>query len=112
GPGSGFSLSISGFSVSMEDKGIDGMGLEGKHLVVSCDISFNNTTRSSLALVDCGATGYSFVDKDFVRQHQIPTFPLKSPRELEVIDGRPAIDGAITELAKVTLNVGGHQENV
>jgi hypothetical protein len=50
-------------------------------------------------LIDCGATGIAFIDKDYVRHHQLEERNLKKSRELEVIDGRPIESGTITMMA-------------
>ena len=76
--------------------------LDGKHIVVSCSLSFCDIRVHTHALIDCPATGYSFIDEDFARQHRITKFQLKKPRIVEVIDGRPMFSGDITHLAKAT----------
>jgi hypothetical protein len=86
--------------------------MEGKHLVVLCNLSFGNQTIATHALIDCGATGVAFVDEDFTRHHQIPLTALKNPRSLEVIDGRPISSGDITHVANVNLSVLKHQESL
>jgi len=82
--------------------------MEGKHLVILCNVSFGDKTIASHALIDCGATGVAFVDEDFVRHHQLPLTPLKYPRALEVIDGRPISFGDITHTANATLSIHEH----
>src|SRR5690606_40916917 len=71
--------------------------LDGLHMVVRCEISHDNKSVSAHALIDCGATGFAFVDKDFASQHNLPLFPLREPRALEVIDGRPISSGESEE---------------
>ena len=53
--------------------------MEGKHLVILCNVSFGDTNIASHALIDCGATGVAFVDEDFARHYQLPLAPLKYP---------------------------------
>jgi hypothetical protein len=86
--------------------------MEGKHLVISCNIAFGDKTVASHALIDCGATGVAFVDEDFARHHQLPLTPLKHPRALEVIDGRPISSGDITHTVDVTLSILDHHERI
>ena len=86
--------------------------MEGKHLVVLCNISFGNKTVATHALIDCGATGIAFVDEDFARHHQLPLTPLQHPRSLEVIDGRPISSGDITHVANTHLAILEHQETL
>ena len=101
---------LSGFSLS--NSAIENLGLEGQHLVVTCEIAIGAAPISTVALVDCGATGYSFVDESFARHHNLPLFRLSDPRPLEVIDGRPIDSGPITHLAKFDLDIHGHRESL
>jgi len=84
--------------------------MEGRHLVVLCNLSFGNETIATHALIDCGATGITFVDEDFARHHKIPLTPLQYPRSLEVIDGCPISSGDITHIANTHLSILKHQE--
>jgi len=86
--------------------------MEGKHLVVLCNISFGNRTVATHTLIDCGATGIAFVDEDFARHHQLTLTPLQYPRSLEVIDGRPISSGNITHVANTHLAILEHQETL
>ena len=43
--------------------------LDGKHIVISCSLSFGDIRIQTHALIDCGATGYTFEDEEFARQH-------------------------------------------
>jgi len=86
--------------------------MEGKHLVVLCNISFGNRTVANHALIDCGATEIAFVDEDFARHHQLPLTPLRYPRSLEVIDGCLISSGDITHFASTHLSILEHQESL
>ena len=82
--------------------------LEGNHLIVSCTINRNSPyTIPTHALIDCGATGYAFVDDEFARYHSLPRYQLKTERELEVIDGRPIKSGNITHMTRINLYING-----
>jgi len=86
--------------------------MDGKHLVILCDLSFSDKTVATHALIDCGATGVSFVDENFACHHQLPLTALKYPWAIEVIDGRPISSGDITYTAYVTLSICEHQEQL
>jgi len=86
--------------------------MEGKHLVILCNVSFGDKTIVSHALINCGATGVAFIDEDFARHHQLPLAPLKYPRALEVIDGRPISSRDITNTANATLSIHEHREQI
>jgi predicted aspartyl protease len=57
-------------------------GMDGKHLIVTYALSLNNHKIPTHAIIDCGATGYAFMDKDFAELHQLPLYPLKTPPSL------------------------------
>jgi hypothetical protein len=61
--------------------------MDGRHLVVSYNLSFDNKNIQTYLLIDCGARGYALVDETFVTTNKLPRFPLRTPRGLEVIDG-------------------------
>ncbi|KAH0613409.1 uncharacterized protein H6S33_005295 [Morchella sextelata] len=64
------------------------------------------------ALVDTGATGYGFIDASFAHSCGYSTEQLPTPRQLQVIDGRPIASGAITHSCKLRLEVGAHMEGI
>ena len=86
--------------------------MDGSHLIIKCTFVEPHRRLDSLALVDCGASGFSFIDRDFASQHNLPQYTLKDPRRLEVIDGRPIDTGDITHTVKIDLDINGHQENL
>ena len=86
--------------------------LDGKQNINSCTLSFGDIRIQTRALIDCGATGYAFIDEGFARKYQILRFHLKKSRIVEVIDGRPTASGDITHLAKATLSIQEHHENL
>ena len=95
---------IHGFSV------FDEAALDGAHLVIDCLIADKGKEIETHALIDCGASGFAFIDEKFVSQHNLPRHQLRVPRALEVIDGRPISSGDITEIVKLPLLVNKHQE--
>ena len=52
------------------------------------------------------------MDREFVRQHNLPQFTLREPRRIEVIDGCPIDSGDITHTVKVKLDTNGYQEQL
>ena len=86
--------------------------LDGSHLVISVILDDNETRIPTHALVDCGATGYTFIDEEFVRHHKFPLYKLQNPRVLEVIDGRPIESGTITHMTKLRMIIDKHQEEL
>jgi hypothetical protein len=45
--------------------------MESKHLVVKCSLKIRDAIIDTHALINCGATGIAFVDKDFVYHRQL-----------------------------------------
>ena len=84
--------------------------LDGHHLIVKCTIEDSLRRLKSHSLVDCGASGFAFIDKDYAHHYNLPFHSLKEPRQLKVIDGRPINSGDITHVVKVGLNINGHYE--
>jgi hypothetical protein len=78
-------LSIS--STAIRDTTIEEGSIDGKYLIVTCDLSFNHKKIPTHALIDCRVTGYAFVDQTFTMHHKLPLRPLPTPQVLEVIDG-------------------------
>ena len=86
--------------------------LDGKHIVISCALSFGDIRVQTHALIDCGTTEYAIIDEGFARQYQIPRFQLKKPRIVEVINRRPIASRDITHLAKATLSIQEYHDNL
>ena len=87
--------------------------LDGCHIVVSVKLDDkSNKFFSSYTLVDCNATGYALIDEEFMRDHNLPLYKLKTPHLLEVIDGRPIESGLITYLTWVQMSIDGYQEDI
>ena len=86
--------------------------MDGEHLIVTCTLSNCEEKIRTHALIDTGATGFSFIDENFASHHHLPLLPLKNPRKLEVIDGRPIASGVITHITKVRLNINQHAEEI
>ena len=51
-----------------------------------------------------------FVNRDFVRKHNIETTPLLQLIPVHNVDGTPNENGLVTEEADVLLQIGPHQE--
>ena len=86
--------------------------LDENHIVISTQIQDESSLISTHALVDCGVTGFTFIDEEFAHDHNFPLFKLKKPRCLEVIDGRPIESGLITHMTKLKMTIAGHQERI
>ena len=79
-------------------------------MVVACTLRLSRFRIKTFNLVDCGASGYSFIDENFAQTHQIPLHPLKYPRRLEGFDGQVALSGNITKVAEIIMDLEGHVE--
>ena len=96
----------------MSDVALEGKKLDRQHLVVKCSIQDNDKRINSHALVDCGASGFAFIDEDITHQYHLSLYSLHVFRTFEVIDGRPITSGDITHLTRLTLSIGSHQESL
>jgi hypothetical protein len=74
-------------STAVKDVAIKEGSMDGNHLIMIYTLSLNSKEIPTHALIDCGATGYAFIDQDFANRHQLPLHPQKTPHALEVIDG-------------------------
>jgi len=83
---------------------------EGEHLFVAATLRNGDHSIHTPAMIDTGATGFAFIDENFVRQHKFPRYRLNPPRDLEVIDGRPIESGQITHLTKISCQIQDHTE--
>ena len=84
--------------------------MEGNHLTVTATLRDGETSVQTLSLIDSGATGFAFIDENFARQHNFPLYRLQTPRDLEVIDGRPIESGQITHITKISCQIQDHHE--
>jgi hypothetical protein len=103
------------FSISssaVKDAAIEEGSMDGNHLIVTCTLSLNNKEIPTHALIDCGATGCAFIDQDFANHHQLSPHPLKTPRALEVINGRKISSGDITHIFEAQLSFHEHRERL
>src|SRR5271169_2591351 len=101
---------LSGFSVS--ETILEEGSMDGNHLVITCTLSDNENKIRTHALIDSGATGYSFIDEDFAHHHNLPLYKLSTPHSLEVINGHPISSGTITYITKAHLSIGSHHEKL
>jgi hypothetical protein len=86
--------------------------MEGKHLVITCSLTFHDQVIQTHTLIDCGAMGIAFMDQHFACHHEVPLEKLKDRRQVEVIDGRTIESGDITHLPKVSMDIQDHKERI
>jgi predicted aspartyl protease len=86
--------------------------MDGNHLIVTCTLHDQGNVIKSYALIDCGTTGYAFIDEDFAHHYDLPLHLLKSPRYLTVIDGRPVTSGTITDITRTCHVIRNHPEDI
>jgi hypothetical protein len=78
-------LSIS--STAIRNAAIKEGSMDGKHLVITCNLFINYKKIPTYALIDCRVTGYAFIDHAFAMHYKLPLRCLTTPWVLEVIDG-------------------------
>ena len=82
--------------------------LDENHIVIFTQIQDESSLLYTHALIDCGATGFAFIDEEFARDHNFLLFKLKKPCCLEVIDGRPIKFALIMHMTKLKMTITGH----
>jgi hypothetical protein len=91
---------------------VDQNKMDGDHLIVTCTLHDQANMIKFHALIDCGTTGYAFIDEDYIRHHHLLLQLLKSPRDLTIIDGRPVTLGTITHITHTHSAIWNHQEDI
>ena len=64
------------------------------------------------ALIDSGARGSSFIDKNFVKKERIPSKPLKEPIPVQNVDRTENQAGTIQEHVDVPIEVKGRIKQI
>ena len=82
------------------------------HLVVSCNIDDQENKIRSHSLIDNKASEYAFIDRDFVRCHNLSLYKLKELCALKVIDERPIEFGDITYMIKICMIINKYVEKL
>ena len=75
-------------------------------------ITFGNRKVETLALIDCGAKGASYIDKSFAKQENIPLESLKKTIPILNVDGTNNKGGDIRQYADVHIEVRGRTRHV
>jgi hypothetical protein len=84
--------------------------LDGNYLIVLCILSNHDLRIDTHALIDCGCTGYSFMNDKFTCLHNFPHHQLKTPNTIEVIEGQPISSSNITEYIHIDYTISDHYE--
>ena len=85
--------------------------LDGNHIIIKCSLRKHDPIIEP-ALCDTGTTEYAFMDENFGRQHNLPKYGLRTPKPLDVIDGRPVGSGDVTQMMKVFARIGNLEEEL
>jgi hypothetical protein len=85
------------------------VGPNSLYLRVEVESTDNQRKYGVRALVDSGATSL-FIDREYMRSNQIPTWKLSQVLPIYNVDGSPNQDGAISEVADLLLWYTGHLE--
>jgi len=91
-------------------RGVEECELEVEHLFVAATLRNGDHSIQTPAMIDTGATGFAFIDENFVREHKFPHYRLNPPRDLDVIDERAIESGQITHLTKISGQIQDHTE--
>lgn len=83
--------------------------MDWNYLLISCRLQFKNVSIRTFALLDTGATGFAFADKDFASVHSLPLQLRTDSRGMKGIDGLLINSGAGTHIARHCLYIHGHE---
>ena len=81
-------------------------------LTITAFISISKGPIKVKALVDTGATGYAYIDQDFVQKHNLIKKPLTEPINLRIFNGQIAVENTIQEETKIDLAIEGTSEGI
>lgn len=76
------------FSISanaLSDMTFPELQLDRNHKVITVSLYMDIETQ---AFINCGASGFACIYRDFLMTHNLPLQKLKIPRTVEVINGR------------------------
>jgi hypothetical protein len=101
-----YEFCLSGFAI------VDQNEIDGNYLIITYTFHDQKNVIKSHALIDCCATSYTFIDKDYSYHHHLPLHLLKSPRNLTIIDGRSITSGAIIQIVQTCFTIHTYQEDI
>ena len=81
-------------------------------MIVSCILRQAQSRIPALALINCGASAYAFIDKTFAQQYNFRQHPLKYPRRLQGFDRQLALTGNITHMVETIMAIDNHIERL
>ena len=79
-------------------------------MILPITLSRHEKELMSYAMLDTGAEGKRFVDKEWAQDHGLKLLPLKRPIRLETFDGQEAESGPITHYVQMHMRINDHQE--
>ena len=80
-------------------------------LTIPITINMKNESIETTALIDCGAEG-TFIHKELVKQHQLPTYALNRPIIARNVDNTINKEGVITRYTKLNLGLNTIDEQL
>lgn len=84
--------------------------MDGKHVVISCTLPDKIISVGTFTFVNFDTTGFAFIDMNFASKHFLVLAPLKTPRHIEVMDGRLINSGAVSHVPRLGLYINGNEE--
>jgi len=72
----------------------------------------NNKKIPTYVLIDCGATGFAFLNQNIAHNPQTPLQEMKETGQVKVINGRPIMSEDIIHFAKVAMVIQNHKEQL
>jgi hypothetical protein len=91
---------------------VDHNEMDENYLIVTCTLHDQENVIEFHALIDCCATSYAFIAKDYICSYYLPLHLLTLSRNLIVIRGWHVTSGAIDHLACTNLGIGKQEDNI
>lgn len=87
--------------------------MDADALVIPISLSASaSVSVQSYALTDSGASAMAFIDESFARQQGLKLQPLRHSRNLNVVDGRSIVSGALTHKVTTKMSIRNHEEEI
>jgi hypothetical protein len=100
------------FPISVSIKEISPVKPSKEEMKTPIFITYGNRKVETLALIDCGTKGASYIARSYAEKQQIPLLCLKKEIPVLNIDGTKNQDGAIQNYVDVRVEVQGRDRRL
>ena len=83
-----------------------------KRIDIACSLSQGKVRTDAIAMVDSGAEGIAFIDREFTRRHDFRTEELERYFDLNGFNGDKLLTSRVTHAVRLQLEHAGHREDL